>query len=289
MTQRYYSFAGLRFCVDLPEDTELADSRRLGVFSCEPGPWDHRFRVSLADVLDPPEGERIHGDNILLLYGTTETPVRYLSSLDGTWQTAHTRIRSREKDHWVQIKRGVFANRISEQAFLNSLGLEHLIARAGGFILHCSYIIRHGKAVLFTAPSGTGKSTQADLWHELRGSEIVNGDRAAVSIRGGVPVAQGIPFAGSSSYCENRTAPIAAVVYLGQAPETTIRRLKGYEAFSRIWEGVSVNTWDKTDMEHVSAAVSAVASQVPVFHLPCTPDESAVCVLEDALRKLESL
>jgi hypothetical protein len=172
---------------------------------------------------------------------------------------------------------------------LNAIGAEHLIARAGGFIFHCAYIDIGGKAVLFTAPSGTGKSTQADLWQKYRNADIINGDRAAVRICDGVPTACGIPFAGSSQYCKNRDLPIAAIVYLSQAPENTLRSMKGYEAFLRIWEGVSVNTWDKTDLELVSAAVQTLAAQVPVFHLSCTPDESAVLTLEAALRKLEIL
>ena len=100
-------------------------------------------------------------------------------------------------------------------------------------------------------------------------------------------MAEGIPFAGSSPYCKNRRLPIRAIVYLGQAKETSIRILQGYEAFSKIWEGVSVNTWDKEDVELVSGAVQEVARQVSIFHMPCTPDESAVIALEDALRKLE--
>ena len=101
-------------------------------------------------------------------------------------------------------------------------------------------------------------------------------------------MAEGIPFAGSSTYCKNRSLPIEAIVHLGQAPVTTIRRMRGYESFCRIWEGVSVNTWDKEDVELVSDVVQKVAEQIPVFHMPCTPDESAVIVLEQELRKLEN-
>jgi hypothetical protein len=38
-------------------------------------------------------------------------------------------------------------------------------------------IIWQGKAILFTAPSGTGKTTQTDLWHCFReGVEDLNAD-----------------------------------------------------------------------------------------------------------------
>ena len=77
--------------------------------------------------------------------------------------------------------------------------------------------------------------------------------------------------------------PLTAVVYLKQAPQTTIRRLRGAEAFRRVWEGVSVNVWDKNDVSMVMETVSRVIESVPVWHLACTPDESAVIALEQQL------
>jgi hypothetical protein len=221
------------------------------------------------------------------IYRDEEKEIRYLGFSSESWEKAHLRVENIGKQHRVCYAKSYFPNKIVSRTVLNCMGAEHLIARAGGFVFHCSYIERDGEAILFTAPSGTGKSTQADLWHEYRGAEIINGDRAAVRIVDGKVMAEGIPFAGSSAYCKNRSLPIRAIVYLGQAKETSIRKLRGYEAFSRIWEGVSVNTWDKVDMEMVSAAVQEVAQQVGVFHMPCRPDESAVIALEDALRKLE--
>ena len=81
---------------------------------------------------------------------------------------------------------------------------------------------------------------------------------------------------------------MAAIVYLGQAPVTSIRRLRGYAAFKRIWEGCSVHTWEPEQMKAVSALVAATAGYVPVYYMPCTPDESAVEALENMLTKGEN-
>jgi hypothetical protein len=177
----------------------------------------------------------------------------------------------------------------SSNLALRILDMPHQVLRYRGVFLHASYILVDGKAILFTAPKQTGKSTQADLWHQYRGAEIINGDRAAIRLAEGKLLAEGIPFAGSSQYCKNRSLPIKAIVYLGQALKTTIRKLQGYEAFSKIWEGVSVNIWDREDLERVSAVVQKVAAEIPIYHMPCTPDESAVLALEEALRKQVSL
>lgn len=261
----------------------------LGVFGVEHTENPHRFSFEVVPELNGPTGPEIVVFPSYRVYRQGEGTVRYIGSVSSGWENAYIRAEHLGYDHLVQLKADQFPGRIGVNTVLNAIEAEHLIAQAGGFVFHCSYIDHAGKAILFTAPSETGKSTQAELWRQFRGAEIINGDRAAVRLTNGQLMAEGIPFAGSSQHCKNRSLPLEAIVYLEQAPQTTIRRMRGYEAFFRIWEGVSVNTWDKEDMELVSQVVQRTAEQVPVFHMPCTPDESAVIKLEDALRKQERL
>lgn len=284
MTQRCYRFAGLDFLVEMPEKILYRDERTLAPFAVAEVSDPHRFSFDFVDSLPEAEGTRIAGQPNFTVYHLNDREVRYIGG-----QEPYLRVEHQKRNHRVLARKDVYSGTIGVRTVLESMAIEHLVAQNHGFLFHCSYIDRKGKAILFTAPSETGKSTQAELWHSYRGAEIINGDRAAVRLAEGVLLAEGIPFAGSSQYCKNRSLPIEAVVYLGQAPKTSIRKLRGYEAFSRIWEGVSVNTWDKRDVELVSEVVQAVAQRIPVFHLPCTPDESAVLVLEDALRKQVSL
>ena len=267
----------------MPEELFYGNERHLAPFRVEEVGDPHWFEFEIVEDLAAPDGQLLTKNPSFCIYGSGASQVRYLGTYGERWEAAHGRVVLCGKQHQVQLKRSVYPQRVGVKAVLETVAAEHLIARNNGFIFHCSYIDIGGKAILFTAPSETGKSTQADLWHELRGAEIINGDRAAVRMIDGVAKAEGIPFAGSSQYCLNRSLPIAAIVYLGQAPVTTIRKMRGYEAFSKIWEGVSVNTWDRTDVELVSGAVKQVVETVPVYHMPCTPDESAVIALENAL------
>lgn len=278
---RYYEFAGLEFQLEMDEKVFYKDERHLADFAVKAVSEPHRFQYEIVEELPAAEGKAITKQPNYTIYQIPEGHARYIGGSD-----PHIRAEHRNREHLVQIKRNIYSDTVGVKTALESMEVEHLIARNIGFIFHCAYIDHKGKAILFTAPSETGKSTQAELWNAYRGAEIINGDRAAVRLVDGVLLAEGIPFAGSSKYCKNRSLPIEAIVYLGQAPVTTIRKLRGYEAFSKIWEGVSVNTWDKVDMELVSEVVQRVASEIPVFHMPCTPDESAVIALEEALRKL---
>ena len=132
---------------------------------------------------------------------------------------------------------------------------------------------------------GTGKSTQAELWKEYRNARIINGDRAAIRISDSSVHAAGLPFAGSSSYCENRTLPLCAIVYLEQAPETSIVPFGGKLAFQKLLEGCTINSWNKSDVIKIMDLVQKCMSQVPVYKLSCRPDFSAVQALEEELCK----
>lgn len=283
--ERYYRFAGIELSVIIPEEKFYEEERRLKPFAVDVVEDPHVYRVEMVDVLDKPMGTCIAKYPSFCIYEEGEISVRYIGANEDSLDGAYIRVSNFGKDHVIQVLNRSYPDRITTKTILQSIEAEHLVAQNQGFILHCSYIERNGKAILFTAPSETGKSTQADLWNQLRGAEIINGDRAAVRIVDGQILAEGIPFAGSSQYCENRSMPIEAIVYLGQAPTTSICRLQGYPAFSKIWEGVSVNSWDRKDVEMVSDAVQEVVKRIPIFHLTCTPDESAIIALEEALKK----
>ena len=162
------------------------------------------------------------------------------------------------------------------------LALPHVLLHKERMILHASYI-RHGdRGIVFTAPSGTGKSTQADLWCKFRGSQILNGDRAVIGLRGDVPYAFGFPMSGSSPYCDNCSLPLSCVVVLKQAPENRIRRLKGREALKALLNGTYSDPKHPGDLlRNTDTALKLLST--PVFELSCRPDLGAVEVLEEAI------
>ena len=282
--QLCYRFAGVEYQLEIPEEHVYTDERYLAPFRVDTVSEPHVFRFQYVDILDSPVGNFISTEPGFCVFSDGESSVRYIGSVQDSWQNGYMRVTHRGRAHEVQILNTSVNRRLNVHTVLNSLALEHLVTDVQGFVFHSAFIEWERKAILFTAPSGTGKSTQADLWYVHRGTEIINGDRSVIRISDGTVYAEGIPFAGSSQHCKNKSLPLAAIVYLEQAPVTKIRKMQGYEAFRRIWEGVSVNTWDKADMAQVSETVSRTATAIPVFHLACTPDESAVIALENALK-----
>ena len=91
------------------------------------------------------------------------------------------------------------------------LAMELVLIINQGFQLHASVINWKDKGILFSAPSGTGKSTQADLWKKYEGAEVINGDRALIRKEKGDFTVYGYPYAGTSKIYTNFSAPIKAI------------------------------------------------------------------------------
>lgn len=158
-----------------------------------------------------------------------------------------------------------------------------VVARNNGLLFHASLVEYEGRAVAFTASSGTGKSTQADLWHEHLGAEIMNGDRAFVRRFDDEWRAYGSPWAGSSPYIKNVKAPLAGIVVLKQAPENRIRRLNAAEVMAYLYNNVRYPFWDEEATAASLETLDALIREIPIFLLECRPDEEAVRITRDAI------
>lgn len=168
---------------------------------------------------------------------------------------------------------------------MNYLAFEDVLVNHQGFILHSSFISWQNNGILFTAPSGTGKSTQADLWKKYEDADIYNGDRTIIRKIEGKYYGFGSPYAGSSGIYRNESAPIKAIVVIEQGPDNVIRRLHGREAFLPLFRETLMNTWNKEYMEKMTDLLMDVACQIPVYHLSCRPDQGAVNTVKNEILK----
>ena len=140
-----------------------------------------------------------------------------------------------------------------------------------------------GKFYAIVGKSGTGKSTQADLWEKYEAADIYNGDRTIVRKMNGEYYGFGSPYAGTSGIYRNESAPIKAIVVIEQGPENIIQRLYGREAFLPLFRETLMNTWNKEYMEKMTDLLMDAACQIPVYHLSCRPDQDAVNTVKNEI------
>ena len=169
--------------------------------------------------------------------------------------------------------------------FFSTVGMHSKLLQKGAPVLHASYIDWNGRAILFSAPSQTGKSTQADLWKKYAGAEIINGDRALLRRRNGIWHAFGYPCCGSSQICVNRTLPLAAIVMLAQGPENRIESLSMGEKIRMLVSGTELYRWEDREMDMAFHLAEQIAQDVPMIRLVCRPDKEAVHVLQRFLKE----
>lgn len=163
------------------------------------------------------------------------------------------------------------------------LMLDKLFSLNNIILLHSSYIKYKNNAILFTAPSGTGKSTQADLWNKYEDAEIINGDKTAIKKYNGIWYAYGLPYAGSSDIFKNISTQISTIVVLRKGNENKIKKLSLKEAFKYIYSETIINTWDEQFVNTAIDIILGIINDIPVYLLSCLPNQDAVELLKSEI------
>ena len=169
----------------------------------------------------------------------------------------------------------------------NLLMLERPLLRRDCLVLHSSCVATERGSILFTAPSGGGKTTQSEFWRDSCGAHIVNGDKNALGRKpGGGFVTYGLPFSGSSPDCLNENHPLRAVVLLGKGPRDELVRLNG-RGFAQLFSQIVQHPWDADYMERALGLAQALCEEASVYFYSCTKRPQAALTLRDALEREE--
>ena len=175
------------------------------------------------------------------------------------------------------------SNYISEAVAILRLICDYIIDR-DGFFLHCSCLKYKGGAIIFTAPSGTGKSTHAALWRRHFGSEVemINDDKPLVRKADGQFVIYGSPWNGKHRIGANISAPIKAIVFLEQAPQNTASPLDPIGGLTLLMQQ-TVLPGDKAQMSKLLDMLGELVENVPLYKLGCTISDEAVTTIHQAI------
>ncbi len=152
-------------------------------------------------------------------------------------------------------------------------------------LLHSSAVCLDGEAYLFTAPSGTGKSTHTRLWREYFGDRafMINDDKPIIRHKDGVFTVYGTPYDGQHHLSRNTSAPIKAICIIERAKENTIRRLNNREAISALL-GQTLLPADEEKMDKLLSLIERLFEAVPVYKLGCNISEDAVKIAYENMK-----
>lgn len=274
-----FTIGDFSFRIICPDDLPIPDNFMKFQGGSDPV---YTYRMDYAAALPQPRGTLLLRRADILILETDGLETRYIAMPgSGEFHACCTEVSGREMEIRISPeKREAMA---IDTMFCSLLALERRMMARDGLILHCAFVEYQGEAILFSAPSETGKTTQANLWMRYRGAETVNGDRSLLQKRDGRWYARGWPVCGSSGVCRKKDVPIRAVVMLSQAPEDRAERLSPMKAFSQIYGQITVNRWNREANLRAMALLEDMVTGLPVYHLACTMNETAVEALETAL------
>ena len=162
------------------------------------------------------------------------------------------------------------------------------LARYQAFLMHAAVVAVDGKAYVFTAPSGTGKTTHIRLWLELLGerAQVLNGDKPLFRFVDGTLYACGTPWQGKEHMGENMMRPVQAVCFLEQGPENHIRSLSVSEVTRRIFHQLLLPK-NEEELDRYWALLEKMLDTIPFYLLQCNRDLEAARLSYETMRRKE--
>lgn len=275
------SFSGITIRFTFPTPPVLSEPF-LALRCDDPGEVHEEFEIRLLNEPLRPEGAPTHSSPGLTIYPEEEGWLRIYSPLiaeDGCQVACLLCSDGKNVLYYPASRWDFYSNPLR---CFHLIGCEILLLRRDALLLHSSVVMHQGKAVLFSGPPCAGKSTQAKLWADHLGAEIINGDRCVIMKRDGIFYGGGSPWAGTSGIYRPEQAPIAGIILVNKAPENSLQRL-GIAAFTPLFTQTIVNSWDTLFMEKITRLFQELLLQVPVYRLNCRPDLEAVELVHRAL------
>ena len=174
-----------------------------------------------------------------------------------------------------------FPDPFLERAAIQRKFAEHLLNR-NILLAHGSAVAVDGQGYLFTARSGTGKSTHTRLWRECFGERavMVNDDKPFLELSGSGVLLHGSPWSGKHGLDTNICVPLKGICLLERGRENSIRPAKP-EELRELLRGFRPQSPEQ--VEAYEALLTQLLQRVPLWHLDCNREPDAARLAHSAM------
>ena len=281
MYKVYYKICDVNILVE--SERELWESDESKAFRVNPVDYDLKFSIKEVDKIPEVPGEYKGKTDDFTIFTQEGKVIRRAKDLFRPLPHALT---SYDMDNVKEVNTLVYKDyynwATSSKYLWTSISINHLLLQFNALFFHSSYIRYKDDGIMFTAASGTGKSTQAFLWEKYKGAEVINGDKAVVRLEDCAKVYSAM-FSGTSGINKNISSKLKAIIVLEKGEDNSIKRLSPIEIIKYLLPNIFVDS--VIDSEKIKAydLIIKLSMMVPVYFYSCTKDESAVEKLEEAL------
>lgn len=154
-----------------------------------------------------------------------------------------------------------------------------------GMLLHSSALVMDGKAYLFSAPCGTGKSTHVALWRRVFGDDrvrVLNDDKPALRLENGTWYAYGTPWSGKTGQNLNLRAPLAGITMIERGKMNEIEPFSGKAAIRAVLSQTTPVQETELRIKQLGL-LDKLMTQVPIWKLKCNMEPEAAIVSYEAM------
>ena len=198
-------------------------------------------------------------------------------------------IYERKKSEQEDILEGIPVRKFSDE-YLETLAVYRKICREllnrDTLLFHGSVIAVDGEGYLFTAKSGTGKSTHTSLWLNEFGerAEMINDDKPLLKINEKEILACGTPWNGKHRLGCNKIVPLKAICILERDTQNHIERISAHEALPILMQQ-SFRTGTPAGMMRLLDVLEQIMDKIKIYRLGCNMDPEAAHVAYDGMQK----
>jgi hypothetical protein len=195
----------------------------------------------------------------------------------------------RRKSEREDMLEGIPIRHFSD-AYLETLAVYRKICtellKRDTLLFHGSVIAVDGEGYLFTAKSGTGKSTHTSLWRQEFGerAEMINDDKPLLKIAGDTVLVCGTPWNGKHRLGCNKIVPLKAICILERDTDNHIHRISAQEALPMLFQQ-SFRTGEPVGMVRLLDLLETIMSRTKIYRLGCNMNPEAARVAFEGMQK----
>ena len=199
--------------------------------------------------------------------------------------TADKDIVTSEEDIDYEVRKLTGFSRGYAEALAVYRKISEYMTAYGTFLFHGSAIAVDGECYIFTAPSGTGKSTHSRLWRELLGDRVVmvNDDKPLIRVTDERSYAYGTPYDGKHHLSTDVCMPIRAICHITRSPENHITKLSPKEMLP-VLISQCYHPRDAVGMAATMVLLDKLSANTAFYRLGANMDISAAELSYDTMR-----
>ena len=195
-----------------------------------------------------------------------------------------------QADLLEEAHRDGFKPRVFTDPFLERAAIQRAFAE---FLFDHNTLLFHGSAVavdaegyLFTAHSGTGKSTHTRYWMQTFGGRamMVNDDKPFLQLEEGKVWLYGSPWSGKHGLDSNVRVPLKGICILERGTENNIQAICGEDALPMLRKQAYMPL-DNGKLPHFLELTQMLSEAIPLWKMACTKNPEAARIAYDTMKQ----